>query len=436
MDMKLQNIRQHLAITLLVLLPFHAFLLTFGTKTLQGSGHAPMTSLSLWKEGLLMLILAIACTEVIQKRRLPKLDILDWLILGLIVVSLVVTGVTHGDWKLYAFGFKYDCIPLVAFIILRRVDWSDAFRERLVSALLVVGSIVALFGIASLMFPASLFTFFGYSDLHSLYVPSGPLAAFQHIESLGVRRIQSTMSGPNQLGLWLLIPFSIALLQRKKIAVVLIFIALILTFSRSAWIASGVILLMVLWKGLPRKVFYSALVGLFCAACIAFITLYSYAPDIIVRSASSSDHLRRPLEALSIIKENPLGLGLGTAGPASNRVSDACVHLPEGSDASWAEDRPDLCVFTGDVQVQPVGRECHCPLLPENWYLQIGVEMGVLGFILFVTLITFVLIKLRSSPYALLPFVGICIAALFLHAWEGSAVAYTTWVFAAMSLKK
>jgi len=425
-----------LAILLLGLLPIHALLVTFGTKILKGSGHAPMTSLSLWKEGLLVIILAIACKEIVQKAKMPRLDMFDWVILIMLILSIVVTALTHGDWSLYAFGFKYDFVPLAAFVILRRVQWSDPFRERLVSALLIVGSIVALFGIASLMFPASLFTFFGYSDLHSLYVPSGPLAAFQHIESLGVRRIQSTMSGPNQLGLWLLIPFSLALLQRKKIAVALIFIALILTFSRSAWIASGVILLVVLWKGLPRKVFYSALVGLFSAACIAFITLYSYAPDIIVRSASSSDHFRRPLEALSIIKENPLGLGLGTAGPASNRVSDACVYLPEDSDASWAEDRPDLCVFTGNVQVQPVGRECHCPLLPENWYLQIGVEMGVLGFVLFVTLITFVLLKLRSSPYALLPFVGICIAALFLHAWEGSAVAYTTWVLAAMSLKK
>ena len=432
----MQRLREYLAILLLGLLPIHALLVTFGTKILKGSGHAPMTSLSLWKEGLLVIILAIACKEIVQKAKMPRLDMFDWVILIMLILSIVVTALTHGDWSLYAFGFKYDFVPLAAFVILRRVQWSDPFRERLVSALLIVGSIVALFGIASLMFPASLFTFFGYSDLHSLYVPSGPLAAFQHIESLGVRRIQSTMSGPNQLGLWLLIPFSLALLQRKKIAVALIFIALILTFSRSAWIASGVILLVVLWKGLPRKVFYSALVGLFSAACIAFITLYSYAPDIIVRSASSSDHFRRPLEALSIIKENPLGLGLGTAGPASNRVSDACVYLPEDSDASWAEDRPDLCVFTGNVQVQPVGRECHCPLLPENWYLQIGVEMGVLGFVLFVTLITFVLLKLRSSPYALLPFVGICIAALFLHAWEGSAVAYTTWVLAAMSLKK
>jgi hypothetical protein len=217
---------------------------------------------------------------------------------------------------------------------------------------------------------------------------------------------------------------------------ILIAIAILLTFSRSAWIASGVIFLIVLFKSVPRKVFFYALGGLFSASLLAFMVLYSFAPDIVMRSASNSNHLARPLEAIEVMKENPLGLGLGTAGPASNRVSDACVHLPEGSDASWASDRPDLCVFTGDIQVQPHGRVCNCPLLPENWYLQMGVEMGILGFVLFITLIIFVLLRLRSSPYALLPFVGISIAALFLHAWEGSAVAYTTWILAAVSLEK
>ena len=432
----LQSLRQRLTLFLLVLLPLHAFLVTVGTKALQGSGNAPMVSLSLWKEAVLLLILALACKEIVQKAKMPRLDMFDWLILTMLILSVMVTAMTDGDWKLYLFGFKYDFIPLAAFVILRRVQWSDAFRKRLISVLLIVGIVVAAFGIATLAFPSSFFSLFGYSDLHSLYVPNGPLAAFQQIESLGVRRIQSTMSGPNQLGLWLLLPWSIALLRRRYMFLILIAIAILLTFSRSAWIASGVIFLIVLFKSVPRKVFFYALGGLFSASLLAFMVLYSFAPDIVMRSASNSNHLARPLEAIEVMKENPLGLGLGTAGPASNRVSDACVHLPEGSDASWASDRPDLCVFTGDIQVQPHGRVCNCPLLPENWYLQMGVEMGILGFVLFITLIIFVLLRLRSSPYALLPFVGISIAALFLHAWEGSAVAYTTWILAAVSLEK
>jgi len=143
------------------------------------------------------------------------------------------------------------------------------------------------------------------------------------------------------------------------------------------------------------------------------------------------------VEAAKVMVANPFGLGLGSAGPASNRVSDACVYLPEDGDASWAADRPDLCVFLGEKQVQPDDRECSCPFLPENWYLQIGVELGIMGFALFILIIFFVIRMLRQSKdYSLgegvlLGFVGISIAALFLHAWEDSAVAYTLWVLAA-----
>ena len=141
----------------------------------------------------------------------------------------------------------------------------------------------------------------------------------------------------------------------------------------------------------------------------------------------------------------PFGLGVGSAGPASNRVSDACVHLPADSDASWAKDRSNLCVFVDDIQIQPVDRACRCPLLPENWYLQIGVELGILGFALFIALIILVLRTLQTTNHtlltssiqskfgqtAMLSFLGISIAALFLHAWEDAAVAYTVWFLVA-----
>jgi len=153
-------------------------------------------------------------------------------------------------------------------------------------------------------------------------------------------------------------------------------------------------------------------------------------PELMLRAASTRDHLIRPIEAVKTIAANPYGLGLGTAGPASNRVSDACVHLPEGADASWAADRPDLCVFVGSDQVQPK-ETCNCPVLPENWYLQLGVEMGVLGFALFFALILLLLYRVKSKPEVFLPLLGISIAALFLHAWEDSAVSYSVWMLVA-----
>ncbi|MBI3331375.1 hypothetical protein HYZ99_00260 [Candidatus Peregrinibacteria bacterium] len=473
----IQSLRERLTIILIALLPFHALLVTVLTKVILGPGHAPWAPLTLWKEMLLGLILCLCILEYFGRRRLQSapavikqmaasVDAIDWLIAGLILLSLGVTALMHGDWKLYLFGFKYDFIPLVTFFILRRVPWSERFRKQLVDMLLIVGGVIAAYGIVSFFLPGGFFFALGYSGLHSLYLPDAPLAAFQHIEALGVRRIQSVMSGPNQLGLWLLVPWSILvrhphllLKWRRGALAALIAIAIALTFSRSAWIAAAIIFVLGLAMRLSRRGLQLVLLQLTTLVVILLAVGILVAPDILLRAGSSSDHIARPLEAIKTMIAHPLGLGLGTAGPASNRISDPCVYLPEGSDASWAKDHPELCAFAGDTQVQPRDRDCNCPRLPENWYLQIGVELGVIGFVMYVMLIILVLKRLVESakcppagragkmesasekhslstfyfPLSIfLSFLGISIAALFLHAWEDSAVAYTVWMFAAI----
>jgi len=461
----LQRIRESLALLLLALLPFHAFFVTVGTKLLVGSNHAPLTALTLWKEAVLGIILVIAVWEMVVGGRLsgvgknlstdnrqPTTDIIDWLIGALLVLSLVVTAATHGDWKLYLFGFKYDFVPLVAFLVLRRVSWSDIFMKRAFVTLIITGGIVACFGIMGMYLPQEFFVRLGYSDLHSLYRPNAPLAAFQQIGGSGIRRMQSVMSGPNQLGLWLLLPLSVLLTRKKvvscRLSVVSMFIviALLLSLSRSAVLAAGVIVTILLWNVLNKKMFISAMLSVLAAASVGGIVLYQFSPDLIVRAASSRGHISRPLEAIGMIMRQPLGYGLGTAGPASNRVSDTCVHLEDGADASWASDRPELCVFVGDTQVQPEA-PCSCPFLPENWYLQIGIEMGVLGLLLYVVTIGVLIRRLFVTSFIrinevtnnqlftqsiTLALLGVSIAALFLHAWEDAAIAYTVWLLVAV----
>jgi O-antigen ligase len=100
---------------------------------------------------------------------------------------------------------------------------------------------------------------------------------------------------------------------------------------------------------------------------------------------------------------------------------------------------PELCVFLGDKQVQPTDRTCSCPFLPENWYLQIGVELGWIGFLLYLGLVVILLLKIfRSSQLTahslFLAFLGISIAGLFLHSWEDAAIAYALWLLIAAAL--
>ncbi len=501
----LQTLRERLILVLLAVLPFHALLVTVGTMLIAGPNHAPLPVLALWKEALLGVILLVAFVEVVRewgrlriedgKLKITdinndaihrwkitdiSIDAIDSLIIALFVLAIIASHLQSSIFNLQSLlGFKYDFLPLVAFVLLRRVRWSDDFLQKVVILFLIVGSIVAGYGIIGVFLPQEFFTWLGYSDLHSLYRPDAPLAAFQKIGGSGIRRMQSVMSGPNQLGMWLLIPLSgllaagaresvarllccsVALLLRLFLCS-LVFAALFLSFSRSAWIAAAVMMGVALWQHLPPKRFTRCAVTGAVAAIVLLVGMATFAPDVLLRAASTRDHLARPIAAVKTIIAHPLGLGLGTAGPASNRVSDTCVHLERGADPSWAADRPDLCVFVESVQVQPIGRTCSCPLLPENWYLQIGVELGILGMVLYVLLVLCLLQKLyglkietasakpacrtgwamvvkngtlkaESSIFNLqssifLVFLGISIAALFLHAWEDSAVAYTVWI--------
>ncbi|MCF7845128.1 MAG: hypothetical protein K9M03_04870 [Kiritimatiellales bacterium] len=443
----LQRLRESLILLLIALLPLHAFLVTVGTKMLEGPGHAPLTILALWKEGLLAIILCIAFIEWARNQeRWFDFDLIDLFIVALVVLSIVVTFFTHGDLKLFIFGFKYDFIPLLAFFALRRVDWSDTFARYALRVLVFVGVTIATYGIVTIRLPQSFFVWLGYSDLHSLYLPDAPIAAFQQIGDIGIRRIQSTMSGPNQLGLWLLLPWSVLCVRYLRGNVtsyalrvtvsflIIVGIAIVLTFSRSAWIAAAVVTVIAYRSLRPAEEYRRFILQLTTFILEVLTLIILFVPSILVRVTSSLDHITRPLEAIQIIRENPIGLGLGTAGPASNRVSDACVYLDVGSDFTWASDRPDLCVFVGTTQVQPLDHRCKCPLLPENWYLQIGVELGILGFVLFVTLIVLVLRSLRREHETFLILLGISIAAIFLHAWEDSAVALTVWILVAHRL--
>ncbi|MDD5751806.1 MAG: hypothetical protein PHS73_04795, partial [Candidatus Peribacteraceae bacterium] len=458
-----QGLRERLTLVLLAALPFHALLVTVGTKLLIGSGHAPLTILALWKEALLGMILLLAVLEWAssnnqkpETKNQKPFDGIDVLIVALIILSIFVTTVMHVDLKTALFGFKYDFLPLVAFLIVRRVPWSQWFLETATRALLVVGCIVAVYGIVSFFLPDKFFFRLGYSPIHSLYFSDGPIAAFQWIGDTTLRRIQSTMSGPNQLGLWLLIPWCIVLVRllKERRAVLLlplglIGVAILMSFSRSAFLGGFVVTLVALRIGLPPRIGKKVFLG-FLGACVGLgIILVLLFPQVFWRLGSTRGHFTRPILAMQEMFAHPLGLGLGMAGPASARLADTCVFLRAQDDPSWAKNIPKLCVYVGGVKVQPMDHECICPVLPENWYIQMGVELGVLGLLLYVALILLLLWKLRDGRWktedrrtetsifhlsSSLSFFAVIIAALFLHAWEDSAVAYTIWLLTACVL--
>lgn len=467
-----------MSLALIALLPLHALFVTVATKLVAGPDHAPLPMFALWKEGLLLLILLISFLEWIVHVRLngklkieneklwKKFDVVDVLILLLILLG-IATSIFNFQFSIihFIYGFRYDFVPLVAFFVLRRLPWSEKFFRRLQTTLIAVGTAVAAYGIVTFFLPIEFFRALGYSAMHSLYVADGPIAAFQMIGGTDLHRIQSTMSGPNQLGLWLLLPLAVLIKtfrfekstvnsrQSTVLRVVvlgLFLVALALTFSRAAWIGTFIMIAAASWplvRRLRKRVI--AMIGVLIIGAGVFAALRF--PDQIIRISSTRGHIENPLEAVQEMIAHPFGKGLGTAGPASNRTSETCVILRSFDDPTWwRENMPDMCVLVGKSQIQPQGRDCVCPFLPENWYLQIGVEMGWLGLALYLWMIGIVIHSLFHAaadnkdgdefsvlnfPFSiLLAMLGLCAAAMFLHAFEDSAAAYTLWIAAASVL--
>ena len=155
----MHRLRESLALALIALLPFHAFFVTVGTKLIAGPGHAPLGVLAVWKEVLLGIILLLAFVEILRSRKFLVFgfwfsDLVDALIFGLSVLAIVVTVTSNQQPATSNFlGFKYDLLPLVSFLILRRVPWSDFFIQRVLKVILISACIIAIYGLLTLLLP-------------------------------------------------------------------------------------------------------------------------------------------------------------------------------------------------------------------------------------------------------------------------------------------
>jgi O-antigen ligase len=132
---------------------------------------------------------------------------------------------------------------------------------------------------------------------------------------------------------------------------------------------------------------------------------YVFHTDRVSKAATSSNqgHTTAFKQASKDITHQPLGRGVGTAGPQS--------------------------VYNN----QPAR-------IAENYYLQIGQEAGLLGIILFVLICGFLgkmLYEKRADPLALTLFaslIGLSVVNLLSHAWQDDTIAYIFWGLAGIAL--
>jgi len=412
-----------LIILIFIIVPYQGFLSVWGASLF---GH--YTLLRLWDEILLAISLVGALYLILADKKIRFNTLsrhLVWVILAYIFLTLSLGIVSYIDKDVTKKAFLYGLIVNLRYLIFFLVTWCvslrfSRLRRNWRTLVLWPSVIVIVFGLLQIfVLPSDFLKHFGYGP-HTIPVIETVNSNTKYI------RIASTLRGANPLGAYLIIPISllsILILKTKQSSIrhlaLLIGAGVVLfyTYSRSALAGALVTLAIVFLSAkLPKKYIKLAYIvvavliiagGIFYAAdknnpVLQNLITHSQKHSS-VKTTSDANHLNGLKNGIKQVLHQPLGMGPGSAGPASvynnNKVRIA-----------------------------------------ENYYVQIGQEVGWLGLILFILINTgvgYLLWKRREDPLALALFaslIGISLVNMLSHAWSDDTLSYIWWGLAGIAM--
>lgn len=419
---KLVKIPYYGSITFLIYMPFHIFLSQW-LSTFTGG-------LNVWKGAKDLIAFGLA-------------------LLTVLLVWLYVKKIPNVFKVLVGISVSYGILHLLIYVInkntsLQIAGLATAYNSRLFAyavigyggyllrptaydlkkiAKIIVGvsTLVCLLGLVQYLLPSDVLTHFGYS------VERGAKPYFYIDNKPDLVRIMSTIREPNSLAAYLILPILLLVAAFKKLPqakgllsglIMLHALILALTFSRSA--ALGMVTALATYlihvnRAILRRfnIKYVALMivalGLMLGAGYVLRDQY-FVQNVIFHSdentiaeqSSNDKHLAYAVNGVRAIIKRPLGHGPGTAGPVS-------------------------------MQNESGG------FVTENYFLQIGYEVGIFGLMLFIAVYGWIALLLwriqKPLAGALLgSMAGLTIASLFLHTWANEAVALQWWLMTGLSI--
>lgn len=411
-----------LTVLILLFLPFHAFLTVWGASHF---GH--YTALRLWKELLLGLCLLGALYLILADHKIRFHTMsrrLVWLIIAYIGLNLIWGLLAYTQHDVTAKALGYGLIVNLRFLAFFLVTWAVALRLarlriRWQQLVLWPAAGVVIFGLLQiLVLPTGFLSHFGYSD--------ATIPAYETINNNAQYiRIASTLRGPNPLGAYLIIPISLLCVQmirngrnwRKAVFLAASVVVLFFTFSRSAWIGAVLSVVTLLFLGhlshrmkrlalilVASLVVVMAVMGLALRNNSRFQNfVFHTQTNSTIKTSSNNVRLTAVKNAADDVKDDPLGVGPGTAGPAS-------VYNDHGT------------------------------RLAENYYLQVAQETGIIGLALFLLInvgVGALLYVRRRDPLALSLFaslIGLSFVNMLSHAWTDDTLAYVWWGLAGVAM--
>lgn len=417
---KLQKIYLYAAIALFVYMPFHIFASQW-LSTFTGG-------LETWKIAKDIVTWAVLMFGSLLLLYLKKTDRLFWI---LWLYLLVFTGLHF--ILLFATDQPYDT-GILAAVYNTRLMWfviigysltllfpKKNLHSQFVKYLLIASTIVCAVGFLQWVLPKDIMTHFGYS------VERGVKPMFFIDDKPDLPRIMSTIRDPNSLGSFLILPLVIIFgrlvsywrdqNQRGKRELygglfLLHSLAIFLTFSRSAWLGAAVALIvytLMTYKkellSLARKYAVILVAALVALSVFVFAMRDQYiVQNLILHSdentqmeGSTSLHITQTKKGIDGIVDDPEGRGPGTAGLVS-------AHSDKGG------------------------------FIPENYFVQIGYEVGLLGLAIFIAWLWLIVTRLRKNAIFIATFTALVVTNTLLHIWANEAVAMSFFLMVGLLL--
>lgn len=297
-------------------------------------------------------------------------------------------------------------------------SWIEKFKQLVAPVFLWITILVSVFAILQVtVLPNDFLVAFGYSKDSSI----APFILVD--ENPNAPRAFATLRGPNTLAAFLVLPLMVALAmfiakkQRALAAVALALggIALLLTGARSAWLGvlAAVLCLLLFelpkqklntalkWGALPTVLLVAGFIWLATTVPALRLAVFHSSPgDPTLVEGSTEDHWLATTNGIKDVIENPVGAGVGSAGPAS--------------------------FYSDKIK------------LAENYFVQIAQETGLVGLGLFLAIYILIFRRLWLAraelwPKALLAsLVGLTVINLFLHGWADDPTAMIWWGLAGL----
>lgn len=389
-----------LFIFLLALIPFHAVIVTVFYF------DNPIIDLAIrsWKE-IFIVCLFVFSIPLMYKQKIWQ-DSLT-VVIGMFALLHLVYGLIFWDGVSTLFGIRNNLAFLLIYII--GITYSQEYSKNeslIIKTILALGFVVATSALLQLFLPQSWFEF-------NLLGVGGDVSA---IQDSNIIRFHGIMSGPLQLGSYLILPTVLSLKYYKTHRFSVIFYALFLltaiflTYSRAAMLA-GVGSIILVWLITQKRLSnlnvlrlglatLAILIGVFLLALQwrpLSLLVFHAEPDKALTESSTADHIEYSYEAAQDLVQDPLGDGPGAAGPAS-AYADQVV-------------------------------------LTENFFLQIGLEVGVLGALAFLYISFYVGLRLweKRQIEFFVGFLALSGMNLLLHTWTDTATAWTFWLVAGLA---